>query len=241
MFGRLKREMRFPLRSIRKSSGDWEIMKKNEVRFRIEEIGIIPAVRLSSAEDALFAVEAVASGGIPIVEVTMTVPGALEVIENLAHNRPEVIAGAGTVLDIEAARRCLGAGAKFLTSTGLDLEMVDFAVKQEVVVFPGVLTPTEVIMASKAGADFVKIFPCSQLGGPAYIKALKAPFPQVPLIASGGVNQRTAADFIVAGAVAVGIGGDLIQPDAIKCRERDWIRELAHRFVHIVRDARGAK
>ncbi|HEY3453892.1 MAG TPA: bifunctional 4-hydroxy-2-oxoglutarate aldolase/2-dehydro-3-deoxy-phosphogluconate aldolase [Bryobacteraceae bacterium] len=216
-------------------------MKKNEVRFRIEEIGIIPAVRLSSAEDALFAVEAVASGGIPIVEVTITVPGALEVIENLAHNRPEVIAGAGTVLDIEAARRCLGAGAKFLTSTGLDLEMVDFAVKQEVVVFPGVLTPTEVIMASKAGADFVKIFPCSQLGGPAYIKALKAPFPQVPLIASGGVNQRTAADFIVAGAVAVGIGGDLIQPDAIKCRERDWIRELAHRFVHIVRDARGAK
>jgi 2-dehydro-3-deoxyphosphogluconate aldolase/(4S)-4-hydroxy-2-oxoglutarate aldolase len=127
----------------------------------------------------------------------------------------------------------------FLTSTGLDLEMVDFAVKQEVVVFPGVLTPTEVMMASKAGADFVKIFPCSQLGGPAYIKALKAPFPQVPLIASGGVNQRTAADFIVAGAVAVGIGGDLIQPDAIKCRERDWIRELAHRFVHIVRDARG--
>ena len=214
-------------------------MKKNEVRFRIEEIGIIPAVRLSSAEDALFAVEAVASGGIPIVEVTMTVPGALEVIENLAHNRPEVIVGAGTVLDIEAARRCLGAGAKFLTSTGLDLEMVDFAVKQEVVVFPGVLTPTEVIMASKAGADFVKIFPCSQLGGPAYIKALKAPFPQVPLIASGGVNQRTAADFIAAGAVAVGIGGDLIQPDAIKCRERDWIRELAHRFVHIVRDARG--
>ena len=216
-------------------------MKKNEVRFRIEEIGIIPAVRLSSAEDALFAVEAVASGGIPIVEVTMTVPGALEVIENLAHNRPEVIVGAGTVLDIEAARRCLGAGAKFLTSTGLDLEMVDFAVKQEVVVFPGVLTPTEVIMASKSGADFVKIFPCSQLGGPAYIKALKAPFPQVPLIASGGVNQRTAADFIAAGAVAVGIGGDLIQPDAIKCRERDWIRELAHRFVHIVRDARGAK
>ena len=214
-------------------------MKKNEVRFRIEEIGIIPAVRLSSAEDALFAVEAVASGGIPIVEVTMTVPGALEVIENLAHNRPEVIVGAGTVLDIEAARRCLGAGAMFLTSTGLDLEMVDFAVKQEVVVFPGVLTPTEVMMASKAGADFVKIFPCSQLGGPAYIKALKAPFPQVPLIASGGVNQRTAADFIGAGAVAVGIGGDLIQPDAIKCRERDWIRELAHRFVHIVRDARG--
>jgi 2-dehydro-3-deoxyphosphogluconate aldolase/(4S)-4-hydroxy-2-oxoglutarate aldolase len=209
---------------IWKSGGDSEIMKKNEVRFRIEEIGIIPAVRLSSADDALFAVEAVASGGIPIVEVTMTVPGALEVIENLAHNGLGVIVGAGTVLDIEAARRCLGAGAMFLTSTGLDLEMVDFAVKQEVVVFPGVLTPTEVMMASKAGVDFVKIFPCSQLGGPAYIKALKAPFPQVPLIASGGVNQRTAADFIVAGAVAVGIGGDLIQPDAIKCRERDWIR-----------------
>jgi 2-dehydro-3-deoxyphosphogluconate aldolase/(4S)-4-hydroxy-2-oxoglutarate aldolase len=214
-------------------------MKKEEVRARIEEIGIIPAARLSSAEDALFAAEAVSSGGIPIVEVTMTVPGAIEVISNLARYRPEVVVGAGTVLDVEAARRCLGVGAKFLTSTGLDLEMVEFALKQEVLVFPGALTPTEVMMASKAGADFVKVFPCSQLGGASYIKALKAPFPQVPLIASGGVNQRTAGDFIMAGAVAIGVGGDLIQPEAIQQRERDWIRELAQRSVHIVGYARS--
>jgi 2-dehydro-3-deoxyphosphogluconate aldolase/(4S)-4-hydroxy-2-oxoglutarate aldolase len=213
-------------------------MKKNEVRARIEEIGIIPAARLSSAEDALFAAEAVSSAGIPILEVTMTMPGAVEVIEKLARHRPEIIVGAGTVLDVETARRCLGAGAMFLTSTGLDLEMVDFALKKEVVVFPGVLTPTEVILASRAGVDFVKIFPCSQLGGAAYIKALKAPFPDVPLIASGGVNQRTAGDFILAGAVAIGVGSDLIQPEAIKLREPNWIRELGRRFVHMVRDAR---
>ena len=216
-------------------------MKKNEIRSRIEEIGIIPAARLSSAEDALFAAEAVSSAGIPIVEVTMTIPGAIGVIETLARNRPEIIVGAGTVLDIDTARHCLCAGAMFLTSTGLDLEMIDFALKEEVVVFPGALTPTEVMMASKAGADFVKIFPCSLLGGTAYIKALKAPFPRVPLIASGGVNQQTAADFILAGAVAVGIGADLIQPAAIKRRERDWIRELAHRFANMVRDARSLR
>lgn len=152
-------------------------MKKEDVRARIEEIGIIPAARLSSAEDALFAAEAVLSGGIPIVEVTMTVPGAIEVISELARKNPEIIVGAGTVLDVEAAHRCLGAGAKFLTSTGLDLEIVDFALKNKIVVFPGVLTPTEVMIASKAGADFVKIFPCAQFGGANYIKALKAPFP----------------------------------------------------------------
>ena len=214
-------------------------MKKHEVRARIEEIGIIPAARLSSAEDALFAAEAVSSGGIPIVEVTMTVPGAIEVINHLARNRPEVVVGAGTVLDIEAARGCLDAGAKFLTSTGLDLSVVEFALKHDVVVLPGALTPTEIMMAWKAGSDFVKIFPCSQFGGATYIKALKAPFPQVPLIAAGGVNQQTAADFILAGAVAIGIGADLIQPEAIERRERDWIRELARRFVHMVAHARG--
>ena len=216
-------------------------MKREAIRARIEEVGIIPAIRLSSAEDALFAAEALASAGIPIVEVTMTVPGAMKVIYELARGNPEMIVGAGTVLDTETAQQCLDAGASFLTSTGLDLEIVDFARRKEVVVFPGVLTPTEVVIAWKAGSDFVKIFPCAQVGGPGYIKALRAPFPEVRLIASGGVTQNTAADFILAGAVALGIGQNLVQPQAIQNRERDWIRELAGRFLRMITDARRQK
>lgn len=196
-------------------------------------------MRVSSAEDALFAAEAVASSGIPIVEVTMTVPGAVKVIHSLAGDgRVEVIAGAGSVADVETARRCLDAGARFLTTTGLDLDVVEFAVKHEITVFPGVLTPTEVMAAWKAGADFVKIFPCSAVGGPAYLKALRAPFPHVRFIASGGVNQATVADYISAGAAAVGIGSDLIHNDAIRRRERDWIRELSRRYVNIIKQTR---
>jgi 2-dehydro-3-deoxyphosphogluconate aldolase / (4S)-4-hydroxy-2-oxoglutarate aldolase len=213
-------------------------MNREEVRSRIEEIGIIPAIRVSSPEDALFAAEAVASGGIPIVELTMTVPGAIEVISHLVRNGPELIVGAGTVWDAETARRCLDAGATFLTSTGLDLKTVEFAVHENVVMIPGALTPTEVMMAWKAGVDFVKVFPCSQLGGAPYIKALKAPFPQVPLIASGGVNQQNAADFFLAGATAVGIGAHLIPKKAIELRQPHRIHELAVRFVSTVREAR---
>jgi 2-dehydro-3-deoxyphosphogluconate aldolase/(4S)-4-hydroxy-2-oxoglutarate aldolase len=213
-------------------------MNKGNVRSVIEQIGIIPAIRVSSPEDALFAAEAVSSSGIPIVEVTMTVPGAVEVISELTRNNPKLVVGAGTVLNLEIARRCLDAGAKFMTSPGLDLEIVDFAVKQETVVFPGALTPTDVMAACKAGSDFVKIFPCAQLGGPSYIKALKSPFPDVPFIASGGVNQGNTIDFILAGAIAIGVGRDLIQPHAIERREREWIRELSRRFLHKVHEAR---
>jgi 2-dehydro-3-deoxyphosphogluconate aldolase/(4S)-4-hydroxy-2-oxoglutarate aldolase len=169
----------------------------------------------------------------------MAVPGAVEVIHDVARNDPDFIVGAGTIFDIEVARRCLEAGAKFLTTPGLDLQIVDFALKQGVVMFPGALTPTEITASWKAGADFVKVFPCSQFGGAAYMKALKSPFPDVALIASDGVNQQTAADFILAGAAALGVGRDLIQPDAIKRRERDWIRELSHRFLRIVTEARS--
>ena len=213
-------------------------MKREEIRDRIQEIGIIPAIRVSSAEDALFAAEAVASGGIPMVELTMTVPGAIEVISHLVRSGPELIVGAGTVWNVEMARRCLDAGAKFLTSTGLDLKIVEFAAQENAVIFPGALTPTEVMMAWKAGVDFVKVFPCSQLGGAAYIKALKAPFPQVPLIASGGVNQQNVADFVLAGATAVGIGAHLIPKKAIELRQPHRIHELAVRFVSTVREAR---
>jgi 2-dehydro-3-deoxyphosphogluconate aldolase/(4S)-4-hydroxy-2-oxoglutarate aldolase len=213
-------------------------MTREEVRARIEEIGIIPAVRLHSAEDALFAAEAVCEGAIPIVEVTMTVPGAIEVIRELTRHHSEVIVGAGTLFHVDTARRCLDAGAAFLTTPGLDLEIVNFALGREVVVFPGALTPTEIAIASKAGSDFVKVFPCEANGGPSYMRTLKGPFSEVPLIASGGVNQTNAMAFIRAGAVALGIGRDLIHQDAIRRRERGWITELARRYTKMVADAR---
>ena len=213
-------------------------MNQETVRARIEEIGIIPAIRLSTAEDALFAVDAVSESGIPIAEVTMTTPGAVELISRLARDRPELIIGGGTIVDLRMAQRCLDAGAKFLTSPGLDMHVVEFAVKHNVVVFPGAMTPSEIIAAGKAGADFVKVFPCSLLGGPICIKALKSPFPDIRLIAAGGVTQTNTADFILAGAAAVGIGRDLVNPEAIQRRERSWISELTRRFLQLVTDAR---
>ncbi len=214
-------------------------MTRDEIRSRIVEIGVIPGIRVGCAEDALMAAEAVAKGGIPIVEVTMTVPGAIDVITTLARERPGILVGAGTIWDRDTAERCLAAGARFLTSTGLYLDLIDVAKSAQAVVFPGALTPTEVMQAWKAGADFVKIFPCSQVGGPAYIRALKAPFPNIPLIASGGVNQQNVGEFIAAGAMAVGVGGHLIPKRAIELKQPHRIHELAHRFSTSVRTARG--
>jgi len=214
-------------------------MNRAAVRSRIEQIGIVPAIRLSASDDALFAVDAIAESGIPIAEVTMTVPGALEVIRKLARSNSELVVGAGTVVDVETAQRCLDAGATFLTSPGLDLQVTEFALQHDVVTFPGALTPSEVMAARKAGSDFVKVFPCSLLGGPSYIKALKSPFPDSRLIAAGGVNQQNTADFILAGAVAVGVGRELVSREAVRRRQLDWIRELAHRFLQIVKDARA--
>jgi 2-dehydro-3-deoxyphosphogluconate aldolase/(4S)-4-hydroxy-2-oxoglutarate aldolase len=216
-------------------------LTRAEVRARIEGIGILPAIRVSAPERARFALEAVNRAGIPVAEVTMTVPGALDVIFQMAKSLPDMVIGAGTVLDVETARRCLDAGARFLTSPGLVLEVVEFALKHDVVVFPGALTPTEVITAWKAGADFVKIFPCAEVGGHHYIRTLKVPLPQVRLIASGGVNQQTAFDFILAGASALGIGGELIPQEALNKRQETQIHELARRFLHIVKDARAQK
>lgn len=203
------------------------------------ETGIIPAIRVSSTEDAHFAAEAVTQGGIPIVEITLTIPGAVELISFLARKSEGLIVGAGTVLDLDTARRCRDAGARFLTSPGLDLEIVEFAKKQNLAILPGALTPTEVIAAWKAGADFVKVFPCSQVGGERYIKVLKTPLPQVLLIAAGGVNQQTAGAFILAGATALGVGGELIPGEAIERRQARRIHELAGRFLGFVREARG--
>jgi len=217
-------------------------LSKADVRKRIEEIGIVPSIRPadaeSAADEACFAAEALNSGGIPIAEVSMTAPGSIDVIAHIEKTLPEMFIGAD-LLDLEMARRCFDAGAKFFTTPGLVLDVVEFAVAQGVVVFPGVLTPSEVLAASKAGADFVKVFPCSLLGGAAYIKALHAPLPHVPLIASGGVNDRTIGDFLQAGAAAVGVGRELVPPDAMRMRRDAQIRELARRFLEKVRDARA--
>jgi 2-dehydro-3-deoxyphosphogluconate aldolase/(4S)-4-hydroxy-2-oxoglutarate aldolase len=210
-----------------------------EVRARIEEVGILPAIRVSSSADALFGAETAYDAGIPMAEITMTTPGAIEVISRLAKDLPDMIVGAGTVLDADTARRCLDAGAKFLTSTGFVLEVVEVALKNDVVVFPGALTPTEVITTWRAGSDFVKVFPCSANGGHSYIRALKVPFPQIPMIASGGVNQLTAVDFILAGAAALGVGAELIPSEALRVRNERQIRELARRFLGMVKEARA--
>lgn len=212
-------------------------MIKAEVCEQIKKIGIIPAIRVSSAEEAHFAAAAVTQGGIPIVEITMTVPQAVELISHLVRNHKDLIVGAGTVLDTETARKCVDAGAHFLTAPGFDVAIVEFAAKANVTVFPGAFTPTEVVMAWRCGSDFVKVFPCA-LAGPKYIKSLKMALPQIPLIAAGGVNQQTAGNFILAGAAAIGVGTDLIPSQAIAQREATRIRELAHRFVGFVADAR---
>jgi 2-dehydro-3-deoxyphosphogluconate aldolase/(4S)-4-hydroxy-2-oxoglutarate aldolase len=213
-------------------------MNKEEVRVRIEDIGIMPAVRVWSAELALFAAETVYEAGIPVVEITATVPNAVEVIAQLTQNYPNFVVGAGTVLDTDTAQRCVDAGARFLTSPGLVPDVLEFTLKHDLVAIPGALTPSEVIAAWKAGADFVKIYPCAQVGGDQYIRALKVPLPQVRMIASGGVNQLTAANFIFAGAASLGIGSELMPRQALKMRQDQWIRELARRFLEAVRSAR---
>ncbi|MGA2046038.1 MAG: bifunctional 4-hydroxy-2-oxoglutarate aldolase/2-dehydro-3-deoxy-phosphogluconate aldolase [Terracidiphilus sp.] len=216
-------------------------MKRDDVRATIEKIGILPSVRVSSRDLASFAAETVYTSGIPIIEITMTTPGALEVINNLANLHADLAVGAGTVLDEETARQCIDAGARFLTSPGFVPEVVAFAKSKNVVVLPGALTPTEVIAAWKAGSDFVKIFPAANVGGVQYVRALKVPLPQIPLIATGGVNQLTASDFILAGATAIGVGGELLPKEALHFRQEDRIRELAGRFLAMVRDARSLR
>ena len=214
-------------------------MKRTEVCALIKQIGVVPAIRVSSAEDAHFAAESVTLGGVPIVEITMTVAGAIDLISHLVRYHPKMLVGAGTIMDTEMARKCIDAGASFLTSPGLDQPLIEFAAKNEIAVLGGALTPTEVLTAWRAGSDFVKVFPCAQVGGDSYIKALKAPFPQIPLIAAGGVNQQTAANFILAGATAIGVGAELIPTEAIERRQAARIQEPAQRFVGFVKDARA--
>jgi len=204
------------------------------------EVGIVPVVRASSQREALMAAEAVAEGGIPIVEITMTVPGAVDVIRALAKmNSSKILIGAGTVLDAEAARSCRDAGAEFLVSPALNVETIEFATKENVLIMAGALTPTEIVKAWKAGADFVKVFPCGQVGGAKYIKAIKGPLPQIPLVPTGGVNLNTVAEFLEAGAEALGVGSELVQAEALKSGKPEIIVETARKFVEIMRATRS--
>lgn len=215
-------------------------MSKAEVIQMIRDVGIIPVVRAQSAEEAMLAIDAIREGGISILEITMTVPGAVGLIEEVSNRYGnEVLVGAGTVLDGETARACILAGARFVVSPALNIETIDVCRHNDIAVMPGALTPTEVVQAWSAGADFVKVFPAGAVGGASYIKALKAPLPQIELIPTGGVSLKTAADFIKAGASALGVGADLVDLKAIREGQQNLITERAREFVRIVREARA--
>jgi 2-dehydro-3-deoxyphosphogluconate aldolase/(4S)-4-hydroxy-2-oxoglutarate aldolase len=214
-------------------------MTKAAVIHQIKETGVIPVVRANSADEAMRAIDAIREGGISILEITMTVPGAVKLIEQMANRyRDEALVGAGTVLDPETATACISAGAQFVVSPSLNLETIACCREQDIVVMPGALTPTEVVQAWNAGADFVKVFPAGAVGGASYIKALKAPLPQIELVPTGGVSLKTAAEFIKAGAAAVGVGADLVDIHAIREGYAALITERARQFVEIVRQAR---
>jgi 2-dehydro-3-deoxyphosphogluconate aldolase / (4S)-4-hydroxy-2-oxoglutarate aldolase len=213
-------------------------MTPKEVRARIEETGIVAAVRVDSAEDALFAAEAVISGGVTVVEIPLTVPNAAQVILQLMKALPKTVVGAGGVRTLGTARQCLDAGALFLTSDGLHPAVVEFAVHEEIVAIPGALTPTEVMHAWEAHSDFVKVVPCAQIGGETYIGSLHSMFPHIPLIAAGGVSQKNASKFIFAGATALGIGRELLPPEALRLRQAGRISNLAQRFLSYVKSGR---
>ncbi len=214
-------------------------MHKTEVINRIKEIGLVPVVRAASADEALRAIDAIREGGVSVLEITMTVPGAVGVIEQLARrSAADVIIGAGTVLDPETARACILAGAQFVVSPSLNVETIGCCRRYGVTVLPGALTPTEVVQAWTAGADFVKVFPAGAVGGASYLKALKAPLPDIDLVPTGGVSLKTAADFIKAGASALGVGADLVDVKALREGQASVITERARQFVEIVREAR---
>ena len=217
-------------------------MTKDEVRARVLEVGIVPVIRAGSANKAIAAAEAVVAGGITVLEVTMTVPGAIHAIRHAIENLGgKVIVGAGTVLDARTADMCFGAGAEFLVTPGLDVETVRAATGAGKLIMAGALTPTEIIAAWRAGADFVKVFPASAVGGASYIKALRGPLPHVPLVPTGGVNLNTAADFLRAGSAALGVGSELISASALTSGDMSTITELAKKYLAIVREVRKAE
>lgn len=208
---------------------------------KIRDVGLIPIVRVPTEEDAMRAAEVIAQGGIGIAEITMTVPGALRVMEGVAARYGDkVLLGAGTILDPETCRAAILAGAEFIVTPSLDVRVIEMARRYGKPVFPGALTPTEVVTAWQAGADMVKIFPCGPVGGPKYIKALKGPLPQIDMVPTGGVNLDNAAEFIKAGAAAVAVGSELVDMKVLKEGKLDQIAETARKFVEAVRAGRAA-
>jgi 2-dehydro-3-deoxyphosphogluconate aldolase/(4S)-4-hydroxy-2-oxoglutarate aldolase len=203
-------------------------MRKYEVCKRIVEAGIIPVVHADSPDAAVEICRAICAGGIPVIELTMTVPGAVEVIAELKRTMKDVLIGAGTVLDARNANLCIDAGAEFIVSPGFDAATAEAGTSRSVLMIPGALTPTEVIRAWHHGFEFVKIFPCGSVGGPSYIKSLKAALPQIQMIPTGGVNLSNALAFFRAGAAAIGVGGELCSVESIT--------ETARHFAAIAKE-----
>jgi 2-dehydro-3-deoxyphosphogluconate aldolase/(4S)-4-hydroxy-2-oxoglutarate aldolase len=208
---------------------------------RIRAVGIVPVVRAGSMDEALAAVEAIRAGGIPILEITLTVPGAVQIIAGLAARiGDEALIGAGTVLDAESARACIDAGARFVVSPALDIPTIEACRALDVPIFPGALTPTEIVTAWKAGASAVKVFPANAVGGASYLKSVKAPLPQIELIPTGGVSLKTVAELIAAGAFALGVGADLVDLAALRRGEATAITRKAQEYVAAVAAARAS-
>src|SRR5215510_13183979 len=212
----------------------------NSIKAQILETGLIPVIRADSSDIAMRAVDAIRQGGISVLEITMTVPGAIRIIEDVTRRfGDDAIVGAGTVLDAQTARACILAGAQFVVSPALDLGTIETCRRYAVAVIPGALTPTEVVTAWSAGADVVKVFPCGAVGGASYIKSLKAPLPQIELIPTGGVSVKTAVDFIRAGAMALGVGADLVDTKAIREGKAGLVTEKAREYLRLVQEARA--
>jgi 2-dehydro-3-deoxyphosphogluconate aldolase/(4S)-4-hydroxy-2-oxoglutarate aldolase len=216
-------------------------MLKLDVLKRCREIGLIPVLRADSEDQALALASAVAAGGVTVMEVTMTVPGAIRVMRKLAEQRPDILIGAGTVLDPETARACILEGAQFIVSPALNVKTIEMCHRYSIAVLPGALTPTEILTAWQAGADVVKVFPASALGGAKYLTALKGPLPQVDLIPTGGVSLATAADFLAAGAFALGVGSDLVDTKAMAAGKPEVVTESARKYLAIVKEHRAAQ
>jgi len=214
-------------------------VKHAEILARIKDLAVVPIIRTPDSKSALAAVEAVLAGGIDCVEITMTVAGALKAIETVADRYGDkVLLGAGTVLDPETARACMLAGAQFFVTPSLNVRTIEIARRYSRPIFPGGLTPTEILTAWEAGADGVKVFPCNALGGAKYIKSLKAPFPHIDLIPTGGVNLETVADFITAGSSAVGVGSELVDAASVSSGNHHAVTERARKFREIVAGVR---
>jgi len=215
-------------------------MEKREVFNRMMSEGLLPVIRVSSAQEAIDVADAIKEGGVTLIEITMSVPGAIDVIKELAQKyRDEIIMGAGTVLDPETGRTALLAGAQFIVTPTLNLDVIQLAHRYSAVVVPGAMTPTEILTAWNAGADMVKVFPAAQLGGPEYLKAIRGPLPQILLVPTGGVNLQNAGAFIKAGAAALGVGGELVDKKAVKEKKFHIITENTRAFIKAIREARG--